>query len=75
MEGARLGVGRDWGGGGGGDDCAARAALLVSSMAAETPVVLALHHQHPSTLGVIRPLCVQFPVSAGTRGSPMMFML
>lgn len=40
-----------------------------------TPVVLALHHQHPSTLGVIRPLCVQFPVSAGTRGSPMMFML
>lgn len=60
---------------GGGDDCAARAALLVSSMAADTCSASCAPPTHASTLGVIRPLCVQFPVSAGTRGSPMMFML
>lgn len=45
-------------GGGKGDDCAAPAALLVSSMAAETPVVLALKHQHPSMPWGSSGLCV-----------------
>lgn len=60
-----------------GDDCAAPAALLVSSVAADACSATALHHQHPGGGGggVIRPRRAQFPVSAGTRGSPMMFML
>ena len=67
----RRGAGRDEEG----DDCAAPAALLVSSMAADTCSASSAPPTpiHP---GAHPGLCVaQFPVSAGTRGSPMMFML